>query len=741
MARKSMSESELTALLDGQINDAISYDDSDLSLQRARALEYREGIMRDTPHEEGRSSVVSRDVADTIGWIAPGLARVFLASEHIAIYEPQTPRDEPFAKQATDYVNWVLMRDCNGYAAISMAMDDGLLLGNGILKHWWDETPTYRTETFTGLSHPAFMMLMSDPDIEEALEHSEYPDPSAPPPEMMMVDPATPVPMLHDVKVKVKTGSGRLRLKVLPPEEFLIERAATALNEEDCRFCCHRYLETRSNLVKQGYDKEKVYALPTYSSLEDDDERVARDDFAFTSYSDEVDDSVRRVEVFECYALIDYDGDGIAEWRRCVMAGGTGSRNLLDNEEWGDDLPFSDLVPDPVPHRWRGRSIFDETHDVQRIKTVLLRQALDNLYMTNNPMLEVLEGAIVDPNELINRQIGGHVRVRQQNTINPLTVPFTAKESFGVLEYMDAIVEKRTGVSRSTMQLDPQALQNQTATAVQAQQQSAYSKIELYARNIAENGMKRMAKCLLKLVVKHQDKPRAIKLRDDWVEMDPRAWSADMDVTINVGLGAGSRDRDLQMLSGIKQSMEQILMQMGPTNPIAPLDKYANVLRKMVECSGMKSPDQFFNELGPEEMQALAKQAAQPKPDPKMMEAQAKLQIEQGKAQADTQLAQARAEAEAGLAQQRAQAELMLSREKMQAELQAQREAGVLKMDLMREEAAAKLQLAREEAQVKAQLRREEMMLEAELTAQANAMQAEVASRQADVNINRPGGE
>lgn len=734
MARKTMSDSELVALLDGQITDAISYDNSDLSSKRALALEYREGIMRDVPAEEGKSSVVSRDVADTIGWIAPGLARVFLSSEHILIYEPQTPRDEPFAKQATDYVNWVFLRDCNGYSVISMAIDDGLLLGNGIVKHWWDETPTYRTERFTGLSEGAFTLLMSDPDIEEALEHSQYPDPSAPQPDPMMAAQMAatgmempPPPMLHDVKVRVKTGSGRLRIKALPPEEFLIERQATALNEDECRFCGHRYLETRSNLIKQGYDREIVESVPSYSSLEYDQERLARDDMWLSSASDEVDSSVERVEVFECYTLLDYDGDGVAEWRRIVMAGGTGRRNILENEEWGDDLPFSDLVPDPVPHRWRGRSIFDETQDVQRIKTVLMRQALDNLYLTNNPQREVVEGTLVDPDELLNSRIGGLVRVRAANSIRDMAIPFVAKDTFPVLEYMDAVVEKRTGVSRSTMQLDPQALQNQTATAVQAQQQSAYSKIELYARNLAENGMKRIAKCLLKLIVKHQDKPRAIRLRDDWVDMDPRAWSADMDVTINVGLGAGSRDRDLQMLSGIKQSMELILGQMGPMNPIAPLDKYANVLRKMVEVSGMKSPDQFFNEVGPEEMQKLAAQSAQPKPDPKMMEAQAKLQIEQQKAAADAELSQ-----------QRAASELQLQRDKAGAQLEADREAAQLKLQLAREEAAARMQIAREEAQMKAQLRREEMMLEAELTQEANRLNAAVAaSRPMDTNLER----
>ncbi len=732
MARKSMSSTELTALLDGQINDAISYDRSDLRKQRTQALEYRDGIMSDVPAEDGHSSVVSRDVADTIGWIAPGLARVFLASEHVGVYEPTHPKQEAFAKQATDYVNHVLMKDCNGYQVISMGLDDALLLGNGIVKHWWDDAPVYRTERLTGLTEAQYLMLAGDDDVEEVLEHSAYPDASAP----MDIDPMTGLPamaeppMLHDCKIKRVEQRGRLMVQVLPPEEFLIERAARALNEEECRFCAHRWLETRSNLVRAGYDKETVYNLPAHSGLEDDDAAQARDAESLTSTTDEVDRSVEKVEVFECYTLVDYDGDGVAEWRRVVMGGGIGARNVLLNEEWGGDLPFTDFVPDPVPHRWRGRSIFDETQDIQRIKTVVLRQVLDNLYLTNNPQKEVVENQVVDMDELVNPRIGGIVRTTAAGTVREIVTPFVAEKAFPVLEYADAIVEKRTGVSRSTMALDPDALQNQTATAVQAQQASAYSKIELYARNIAENGMTRLFRCLLKLVCENQDRPRTIKLRDDWVEMDPRGWDAEMSVTVNTGLGAGSRDRDLRMLASILQQQQLAIQVGGPMNPLADISQLATTLRLMVETSGIKSPDRFFKEIGPEELQALQQQMSQPKPDPKMMEAQQKIGIERVKMEAKAAMDAQKIQADADLKVMQARAKYDTDLKELQA-----------KLALQQEMQAGKLAAMQREAELKAQLREKEMLLEAQLTAQANAMNAQVAARQADTNINRPGGE
>lgn len=738
MARrnKAMSEKELLAQLDGQISDAESYSGSELSAHREKALKYYDGDMSaDLPSKPGKSSVVSQDVADTIGWILPSMMRVFLASEHVGAYEPEKPGDEEAAKQATDYVNYVLLREADGYQVLRSAMFDGLLVGNGILKHWWDATPEYCTEEFSGLDDAAYTMLVSEDDVE-VLEHSAYEDTAQAEPQ---IDPMTgqpmmlPPAMLHDLKIKRLVRSGKLMIRVVPGEDFLIEREATALNENDCLFCAHRDTPTRSELILRGYDRDVVEELAVYTDASDKEgEKDAREPLRSASPS-QTDHAAERVEVFECYVKVDYDGDGVAEWRQVVMSADSGERRILANEEWGDDLPFTDLVPDPVPHRWRGRSIFDEIGEVQKVKTTLIRRMLDNLYMTLEPNRVMNMSAIKNKDVALDLKLGDIVQTDQdvRSVVADLAVPFVGKEAAPMLEYWDQIAERRTGVGNKSAGLDKDTLQNEpTATATNAMMSASYAKQEDYARNIAEMGMKRLFRCLLKLIAKHQDKAKTIRLRNQWVEMDPRAWNANMDVSINVGLGSGSRDRDLQMLGAIKMSQEQILMQMGPTGPLVSLTEYRNTLAKMVEVSGIKTPEQFFKEITPEVMQGLAQQAQQPKPDPKMMEAQAKAQLAQQTAQADAQLAQ-----------QRAMAEMQLTREKTAADLEAQREAGILKMDLMREEAAAKLQLAREEAQVKAQLRREEMMLEAELTAQANQMNAQVAMRQADTNINRPGGE
>ncbi|CAN7495071.1 hypothetical protein LJR231_003471 [Phyllobacterium sp. LjRoot231] len=727
---KKMGEGELAALVRAGIDDAVGYDQSELSKHRGRALDYYAGRMPDVPHQEGRSQVTSRDVSDAMGWILPGLMRVFTASDTIVQYEPQTPEDEQGSSQATDYVNYVFMRECEGYRTLRNGFHEGLLFGNGIWKHWWDTSKTYETLDFSGLDDDAFTMLVSDDEVE-VLQHTATVTVE------MVADPTTGQPVeqqtvTHDCKIKRTCSYGKLVCVCIAPEEFLIQRGATSI--EKATFADHRSMRTRQSLIDDGYDRKEVMKLNGWEDLDTTDEKLARWNRTVPNKNQsETDPLMVEVEVHEAYLRCDYDGDGYAEWRRVVMAGTGAGRSILSNDEWQDDLPFSDACPMPEPHRWEGRSLFDELEDVQKVKTVLLRQTLDNLYLSNNPQREAVANMIENMDEVINPTFGGVIQTTGPGAITDLAVPFVADKSYSMLEYMDMLSEKRTGVSRQSMALDPDALQNQTAAGQMMAQSASYAKIELYARNIAELGLKRLFKCLLKLVVAHQDKPRMIRLRDKWVEMDPRSWNANMDANVSVGLGSGSRDRDVTLLMQIAAKQELIIAQAGPTNPIVSLPQYANTLRKIVESAGIRSPDQYFNEVSQEDMQALTNQP--PPPDPKVAAEQAKMEMEQQKAQAQIQIDQERAAASAELEQNKAAAAVNLQREKNALDMQSQREKAAAELQFMQDKAAAEIQITREKAAMDMQLRREEMLMEAELTSQANVMNAEVNKPKVDTNI------
>lgn len=712
-----MTEEDLGAILDGQIQDAKDYDSSELIELREKALKYFNGEV-DFAAPAGRSQVVSRDVADTHGLIMPSLMRVFLATDSVAIYNPATPADEEFARQATDYVNYVVLKECNGYTQFRSSFHDGLLVGNGPLKHWWDDTPTYSTESFTGLPDDAFTMLVNDPDVE-VIEHSEYPDPSfVPPPPMPMMGPGSPMlgmpagpvpqmppeggmpmpgmppeggmpmpeaPKLHDCKVKRVTSHGRLRLMTMAPEDLLLGRGTLALDEENCRFAAHRWRKTRSALIKEGHDPDKVNALPVWSGATvNSTEELAREPHRLREDGDNAPDkSTELVEGYECFLQCDYNGDGIAEWLKVNKVLGCENGNgILSCDEWGDDLPFSDIVPDPIPHRWRGRSLFDATEDIQRIKTVAMRQVLDNVYMTNAPRQVVLENGVVNPEQLQDFEIGTTIIEKTPNSVRYDVVPFVADKVYPILEYLDQVVEKRTGISQRAMALDMDTLSESTATAIRANQAAVHTKVEEYARNIAEyGGLRRVFSKILKLIVKHQDRERTVRIRDKWVTVDPRAWNSEMDVTINTGIGSGSREHDLTMLMGVATKQEQIVQQLGPVNPICGVDRLMDTYRLTVEAAGLKPAERFFPVIDQGVMQQLQQQMSQ-RQDPKVQMEQMRQGFEQQKmqmqAQLDKQAQDAKAQLDFMVAQHGAQMEQeKAAREAQMQQLQLERQAQV----------------------------------------------------------------
>lgn len=735
-----ISETELKALVAEEIRAAVTFNDTEMSENRVRALEYIRGEMNDTPSQVGRSSVVSRDVADTISWIVPGIIRVFSASDRMAEFEPEKPNDEAGAKQATDYINYVFWKDNPGYRVLWDSTSDALSLGNGVIKHWWDDAEECEYSEHSGLTAEQIALMQQDQDVEITAqkqgEPQTFPDPMTGQPTQIET---------YDIKVKRVVRSGRLRIECIAPEDFL--KDADAIVIEDARFVAHRDEVSRSHLVKMGFDKDVVDGLPVYHSPLTQQEQTARSPevLRLTGIGDE---STQLVELFECYVKCDVDGDGESETVRAYYAGNGGSGELLDWEVWDDDVPFSDIPCEPVAHRWEARSITDKTMDVQRINTVLTRQLLDNHYAVGLPMQEAEENSVLNPEMLVAPKFGGIVwKKKGSMPIVPQIIPYVGDKILMAIQHMGQVLEKRTGVSRASMALDPETLQNQSATANQNQKDASYSQIELIARNMAELGWKRVFRQMLRLVVKHQDRPRVIRLRDEWVEMDPRHWNANMDATVNTGLGTGSRDRDMAMLNNTLQLqiglMERYTAAGLMEQALDMLQRVMKTAQKLAESSGLKNPDEYFPTVSPEDMQKMAQTIAEKAQQPPI-----ELQLEQAKAQTQVQIAQGQAQVDAQLKQTELQYNAQAEAQKSQA--QVTHEAAQLEADLQTKEAdrqnallleSQKQQFEREKLMAEAvekdkdralQLQIKQMEINAQKEAQAHQMAVDSANKQAD---------
>lgn len=577
----------LQALVKDQLSQASqAYSASEVSSDRARLMDRYLG----RPYgdeRDGYSKIVSRDVADTIESMMPALIKIFAGGDDVVSFEPVGKEDEENARQATDYINHVFYKQNDGFLILYTWFKDALLQKNGIAKAWWDESETRIVADYSGLSEIAAKALLTEDGVDVKASTVEREEPI----EIDVIGedglPTTEIFQPFSVRLVRKKKAKRIRVVAIPPEEYLISSRAVSMDDEDV-FQAHRREMTIGELEAMGYDGDELLSRAGEdNALDFDQERTARFSDVDSGIPDvqSSDPSRTKVVVSDCYFRCDYDGDGIPEMRMVRVVGD--ACYVIENEEV-DDHPFASLTPIIMPHRFHGRSLAEVVEDIQEIKTVLQRQMLDSQYLANNPLMEVDIDGVIDPADIIKRQIGGAVRVSKMGSVREIPQQGISPRAFDMLEYLDSTMENRTGVTKYNQGLDADSL-NKTATGINAIMNAAQERLLLVARVFGETGIKRLFRLLLALTIKHQDKAATIRLRGKWVDIDPRAWNAEMDLTVNVGLGTGNKDQMLQHLMNI-YTIQKELIPFGIATP-GNLYKTAS---KIVENSGMQGADEYF---------------------------------------------------------------------------------------------------------------------------------------------------
>ena len=627
---KPKTDDELQSLVAGAVQDAVDFIESEIAPDRIKAQEYFDGGV-DIGAEEGRSKVVATKVRDTIRQIKPSLMRIFLSHEKPAEFVPVGPEDVGAAEQATLYVQ-KRFEQSNGFRLLNDAFDDALRKKTGIVKVWWEDQSKAEVFTFTDLSDEEMMLVMSEPGVE-VIEHSVTTS--------EMVDEmgvAMPISM-HDLKISRTETKGKMCVSSVPPEEFFIDSRA---RDVETAYVHGQRTEMRvGDLVEMGFAFDDVVDLGSFDDGGDDlsdEERDKRRKYTADYMDDESasDPSMKKVTLTEAYMRVDVDGTGVPVLHRFLL-GGTGY-TLLDYEP-ADESPFAVFEVDPEPHAFFGRSIFDLIKNEQDASTAVIRGILDNVAMTNTPRIAAVEG-MVNMGDLLNNEIGGVVRMRQQDAVRDLSVPFVAGQTLPALQYLDDLVEQKTGVTRASQGLDPDALQSTTKAAVTATISAAAAQVETMARNLAEGGLRRLFKLMLRLSVKHARGPEMARLTSAFVPVDPRVWNTDMDVSINVGLGTGREEEKQMALMSTLQTQMGIMQAYGPQNPMVGMTEIRNTLADLLFASGVRNADRYYkpmnHQIEQQLMQAQAQAAAQQQPQQDPQSA-AFLQAEQMKVSARVQ--------------------------------------------------------------------------------------------------------
>lgn len=771
----------LLRILIEEENDAATYYDSELAREQALALDRYFG----RPYGDGseipnRSQIVTRDIQDSVNWLLPHLLRHFTQTDDlITINDDAIDDHDPLLQDAADYLRHVFFKDNDGEGVIHDYLFDGLVQKLGVIRCAWEPADPQPPKTMEGLTFDQVLRYGNDPRYriiaaqqDGEIEAEPQPLQSAPPMALpspaqgqpsqpgimppqpgqapglmgMPQEPMAPMAMGPEPTFSLqvqKIAHGKVRVEAFAPEEFRISRRAKSI--EEAPYHGGRFELYLADVIREHPDK--AYDLdPNGAGLADEVQGVDQfgDERVTARFPEELDNGVsatntdeerKKVVVLIEYIRGDFDRDGVVELRRIKRCG----KVILENDAV-DESEFTMWSPIRVSHRAIGLSLADTLMDIQKVRTVLTRRAMDSLGQSLMPRVAINRQAYAsDPtllDRLLDHDVGDVIPMDgdPKAMMMPLVTPDVSPQAFQAIEYWDRRSEEASGVNRHAMGIQPQAITD-TAKGIETLSAAANSRVEQYAR-WAAHGLEIALNKVMRLLIKHQDQARVVKINGRRLKVDPSRWSDEMTATVHVGLAAESREKKMAYLGTILAKQEQILTTAGPGNPLVTLKHYRHTLARLVQAMGEKSATPYFGEV-PENWQP-----PEPGPDPKTVEAQEKAklaaaelqqkgQLQAAEFQRDTELQRMKLEADEQRQAREADFRRQLEDMKLAAETQAAAQKAELERQLSEMKAANEMQIAQMRIAAETQISRERTEAEMELARWKAGQEIKVAKFQA----------
>lgn len=748
--------------------DSATFYASEISREQAVAADrYFARPYGDGSEVPNRSQVCTHDIQDSVAWAMPPLMRTFTQADDLISVEDDGLDDGDHAlDDAANYLHHVLFKDNPGNDVIHDWLFDGLVQKYAVIRTSWEPAEPKPPEVWEGLTYDQLLKLSQDKrykiiaaaidgeiepdqdsepdnDADDQPQQQQLPPPQQPGPGLMAqpqpagglmpqgqpapqpMQPQGPEPTFTVQVQKIETGRGRV--EVIPPEEFRISRRARSI--EEAPYHGWRFEDYAANIRRLHPDRADDIDADSGRAETDVGIDAFYDERLTARFPDELDNGVariakeperRRLVVHIEYIKGDFDNDGVVELRRIKRCGDV----ILENDI-ARESEFTMWSPIRVSHRAIGLSMADTLLDIQKIRTVITRRAMDALTQALMPRTAVSKEAMADDPTLLDRlldhEVGDVIPVRGDpaKAIMPLVSPDVSSAAFTAIEYWDRRSEEASGVNRHAMGIQPDAITD-TAKGIDNLQSAANSRIEQYAR-WAASGLEKALNKLLRLLIAHQDQPRIVKINGRRMEIDPRRWSDDMTVNVHVGMAAENRERRMQFLGVIASKQEAIMTQAGLDNPLCGPKEYENTLSMMAQTMGFKKSTLFFKNV-PDNWQPPP-----PQPDPKVAAEQAKIQMQQQKNQADVQLAQQKQASDVQMQQAKIAADSKAAEDKANADAAIREREAERAHQINQSKIAADAQLAREKAQAEAMLARQKLATETQLAREKLAAEMELA--------------
>lgn len=579
-----MTEDELNTVIERELSDSIGSDSDEVQGDRAKALDYYFGKPRGD-EKMGRSKLQSLDVADMVESV---LAQVMPAFTSDLAVEFECLSQDPMrvnqAKEESLAVDHVVQKENRGYTTLYKAIKDALLLKNGVVKVYLDEAYKVEIQELENAT-PQMLMLNMQPRV---------------PGERVVVDSVDPD--TGTVVIKRVSRKRKVRVEAVPPDEIRVNSDHCSESLEDARFACHDRIMREKELTAMGFDADMVADLPSAGSRTDTVHN-ARAQASKEEDTDTSDPENRPIRIYECWMLIDYDGDGIAE-RRKVMRAEDGT--VLENVP----INYMGLVSGSAyinPHKWVGISLFDKLKEIQDFKVHMIRQAADNANVANNARVGYLKNQ-VNEDQLFNSKPGGGVAMKRPDAIFPINTPDVIPSIFSMLEYGDKMRTERAGASLD-MQSQQVPLQNRTAHGAERVISSMEQITALMAQTLAMTLVRSMYLTVHKLLREYFPQGYAFPHKGNMRQATPGQWPPRDNVQLTLGLSIGERMKQMGALQGV-MAQQQEMLKAGKTELVTNQNLY-NTVVDFARLAGLPNASQYWVDPVSQEGMMLAQQKQQ----------------------------------------------------------------------------------------------------------------------------------
>ncbi len=603
MAKKMLKDEDLSVILAKAISSSENLTDGKLSKECEEVERYYRGELP-APLHKGDSKYVSRDVFDSVDSMRATVLEAFSANTRIVYFRPEKGETVAGAKQATDYCRHVFFKENEGETVLYETLTDGLKNRFSVVKVYFEESEDDQDYDFENLT-PEELTLELEKYKEWDIKESFVDDDN-----------------LYSGTFTVTTRKKNICTEVIQREDLLVSNNAPSLTK--AKYAIHRTSKTRSYLAK-AYGKEKAEKLNFQEAAGRyafDYEKQARfEPVGHMIGSGEAHDAANEeTTLYEIYINIDMEKKGTTSLWKVMFSCGE-----VLHKERVSRMPFASFIPLPVPHTFFGENYAKAVIPMQNARTVLIRQIINHSLVTNNPRQQVLNGTLLNPNELLENRLGGVVNVRRMDGIAPIPQAQLNPFIFNLIQMINEDKEEVTGISKLSQGMNKDAVSSQNSQGMVEQLISAsQQRTKIISRRFGIF-VKELWQLIYATAVDHMDEAEYIDATGNYVPVTPHEWKERTAASVELTLGYGDQDKEAQKWIEVDAAFSQD----PQLKPLYTLDRRYNVISRAMEAKGIEDIASVL--LPPEEMPPQ-------EPDPMML-----LEMELKKSQIDYQKAQTEA--------------------------------------------------------------------------------------------------